>query len=380
MSSSVNADAAASIPEPLPPPPGEAGAIPDPLPPPPGSTPVSVGTSDCPEKNIDHPKNDAATCWWLSANFALFHKKRRMINNFLDTKSNLANVYADVSKFYLGDNSFKEQVIDSRTNTTINDTFNKAGGLQISTGTYQDATEYILKFSSELNIPQYTFNVKDSSLPFLLYDIELHRLGKGFPLTITDSDGKKQTRNMLYRIPAGSDTFILYLNRNTGLGSTLEEAKMKILESVELPVGQSMKLCKFHLDCMVEYKPRHYQLYVKCSKTNEWMFYDALKEGKITNTLSFDELLKNYTDALTNNIILLFYSRDDEDSVLNAERKEDEDALSLIKIVAVEEINEKYKENAERKKFFNEELNKMTVDNIVDKTYEETLKNFRETL
>jgi hypothetical protein len=46
----------------------------------------------------------------------------------------------------------------------------------------------------------------------------------------------------------------------------------------------------------------------------------------------------------------------------------------------VEEINEKHKENAERKKFFNEELNKMTVDNIVDKTYEETLKNFRETL
>ncbi len=182
----------------------------------------------CPETKVFLPKNDSYTCWWLSANFALFHKQRKELDDFLkadkafiervlkesapDKKTSYEKVVKslqDTIRYFQGQGEQSEKaanaIIAMRKSAEMKDVFDTAD-FKVDSTQYQDAGEYIAKIGRFLSIPRYTAKGIDSDC----FDAYLQ--GHFFPEYLI-SDNTLQTQ--IYRIHPKCETFILEVYRHT---------------------------------------------------------------------------------------------------------------------------------------------------------------------
>ena len=259
----------------------------------------------CPE--IDHPPNNAAICWWLSVNYALFHKSRPEIETFIAKGSDIAKIYDTIAKFYRGEDRDKGKVELARSSEVLKKEFNTKD-FKLNGSTFQDATQYINKLFNLIDIPFYT--VTRDKLNFSMYDIDLHKLAVGVtvPTNVEIVSTGKKYRNEIFRIkPTGS--LVLFFPRMSEKVQVTDQIKpletpMKVLKEIVIPVEFEEMPFLYELDAMVAVVTGHYYSVVRCDD-GKWKEHGG-KGGIIaTHTYAnFDEL-NDYTTHAT----LLFYTR-----------------------------------------------------------------------
>jgi hypothetical protein len=264
-----------------------------------------MSTPACPE--IYHPLNNEAICWWLSVNYALFHKSRPEIETFLDKGSDVAKIYDTIAKFYRGKGGDKGEVELARSSEVLKKEFNTKD-FKLNGSTFQDATQYINKLFNLIDIPFYT--VTRDKLNFSMYDIDLHKLAVGVtvPTNVEIVSTGKKYRTEKFRIkPTGS--LVLFFPRMSEKVQVTDQIKpletpMKVLKEIVIPVeGEEMPVL-YELDAMVAVVTGHYYSVVRCDD-GKWKEHGGKGGINATHTYaSFDEL-NDYKTRAT----LLFYTR-----------------------------------------------------------------------
>jgi hypothetical protein len=259
----------------------------------------------CPE--IDHPPNNAAICWWLSVNYALFHQSRPEIQTFLVKGSDVAKIYDTIAKFYKGEGGSKPEVEAARSNELLKEKFNTSD-FTLEGSEYQDASQYINKLFNLINIPFHT--VTQTPQNFSLYDIDLHRLVVGVKeqTNVVIESTREKYRIETFRVnPTGSLVLFFPRMREAAEGGRNQmnplEIPVKVLKEIVVPVeGEAMPV-RYELDAIVAMRPGHYYSVVKCG--DKWQEHGGRGgiDGKHTYE-SFDEL-EEYSTRAT----LLFYTR-----------------------------------------------------------------------
>lgn len=283
--------------------------VPPPLGSVPPSPPLSLASSPvsgasppaCPKLTIDHPKNDAATCWWLAANFAIFHKDRPEMNTFISGSNEIAQQYSTISSYYKGEGGDKQTIIDARLNSTLVAHFSTAGFVLNKSG-YEDVTEYTMKLNESLKIPtpdEGRFIQNPTS--FNLYDIYLHKSS--------------------FTIPETSKTLLLSFPRAKQGSTEPLDIPMKVLETIQVPV--STLITPYTLDGIVAAQTGHYYSVVKCEGSDQWVEHGLKNISTATDardidgtfvyenfsTMIGDKVNGTYTRDIEKQATLLFYTR-----------------------------------------------------------------------
>ena len=260
----------------------------------------------CPE--IIHPPNDAAICWWLSVNYALFHIYRPEFKTFLSLSKapEVAKIYDTIAKFYRGDGGNKAEVETARSSKVLKEVFNTED-FKLDGSTFQDATQYINKLFNLIDIPFHT--VTRDKLNFSMYDINLHKLSVGVMVktnTIIVSTGNTYRSESFHIKPTGS--LVIFFPRMSEKAQITDQTKpletpMKVLKEIVVPVeGEAMPV-RYELDAMVAVVTGHYYSVVRCND-GKWKEHGGKGGINTTHTYaSFDEL-NDYTTRAT----LLFYT------------------------------------------------------------------------
>jgi len=279
----------------------------------------------CSEKTIVFPKNNAATCWWLTMNFALFHTKRKELDTYFGLK-NAKSFDTNFKKLYDYYSGTSKDISDNITDFTENlrkadgmaTKFNKEGFV-IDSSEKQDVTQYSKTLLETFNIRSH--NIQISSMPSL-YDIYMNTGFTG----IEREPGKNGTSVKEY-VQFNRDTNTLVIECNRGSeGESQNTTSLDILQTIAIPLGNTTDpihevpnktgkleviLGKFELDAIIV-RPgwAHFEAYAKCSATSEWVFNGAISEGSSTvNYASFDDMMKAKESEIKQGAVLLFYTR-----------------------------------------------------------------------
>jgi hypothetical protein len=341
--------------------------LPDPLPEPP--------RADCTELTINLPPNDANTCWWLSVNFALFHKRRPELDSYFladdntseepDRKSKdklniqLKKNFFIIYKHYTGQEEVRlDTLLELRKAPGMVEAFNvididpvtkeRKIVFDVDGSNFQSTGDYISQFFKYIQFPGRcdTLDVKDDGK---VYDIFLHELYYGRDTRTEDT--VKETGKKYYtqfsQINSTANTVILDFRRRIAVATPIDSTPIEILNQIIIPTIDSKfqteseketrrrdtvdktKLLDFSdllrfpiknkeilktnaifvtftLDAIIEATGSHFNTYVKCSGSENWVFYHAIAGGRPTDIITFDEMIKK---GVATRAEQLFYSR-----------------------------------------------------------------------
>jgi hypothetical protein len=314
----------------------------------------------CHLSNLMLPKNDANTCWWLSANLALFHKVRPGLDDILtgaqtesntDEKTkvfyrNLSSNFLQLYNYYSGSSNSTLKAPDSMTRlielrlgTDMKTVFD-SGTFSVAGSNTQSSDEYIATLSKYIGFDNGLVSINKGSetgaFETSAYDLYLHASHFGMPRANSDT-------NIPFYSQLRSDvnTIILTFGRNDTKGKTsipilpLHEitiptfnlAKLRsqsnyeaeyIVDNSNLNIGnphmqqfpyklsnivEFTDTTSFYLDAMVVYETEHYVSYVKCEGSPVWYYYKAIQEGTLGGRLKSRDfiptrLLAVFTDSI----------------------------------------------------------------------------------
>ncbi len=298
-----------------------------------------MATVACTEKEIDLPKNEANTCWWLSSNLVLFHKKRPELEALFSSyeeyqkKTNplfhftleLWSRFEAVYKFYTKQQELnQEQLINIRIEKDM-EIFN-TDQFKINGSSFQDAQEYLQKLFQHIPIHTlYTVLAAEPNNQKLhLWDVTMVEESVGI-------QGKVEKQVDRFQCNRDTNTVIINVNRSNDKSKTnpLKEV-CSVLERIDIPLIDSEKnlienpitdstnpllqndkliQTTFQLDSILCVTDGHYFAYVKCSDSDEWLHYGAMTEGKLTKSFTnFSEMMKSESE-LPKQATLLMYSK-----------------------------------------------------------------------
>ena len=291
------------------------------------SSSVAAPKPTCSELQVEHPPNDAATCWWLSVNFALFHRLRPEIKEFIDKSDDISKVYKQISEHYTGVTNNITNIAALRSDVALKK-FNTKD-FTIDKSSYQDASQYISKLLGnkeligsieEPLIQIETYQITDENNEPLLYDIKLHMLAKGIEVPLFDKSTNKKPKGFsvkTYKLTTNNTSFILYFPRSPRekkADGTPDETKpitnkLKVLKELYMPVDNN--IIKYELDAFVGAQPGHYYSAAKCSTSEQWQEHGNNKSGiNATKTYTNFKSMIEENIKLEEEAILLFYTRE----------------------------------------------------------------------
>jgi hypothetical protein len=309
------------------------------------------------------PPNDANTCWWLSANLALFHKDRPEMTDYStwvkdksftgSTKSDIFNRelserFVQISKYYNGSSTTlsMSNLIGHRLGPSMEAVFNTAD-FKVNKSSLQSSDEYITTLSQYIGLDRGLISINPGgatgALDTYAYDIQLHANHFGIP----HIGNAENSSNLTYsQIASDVSTLILTCGRIDTEGKTsipippLKELIVPTFtlsnlvgpnhqEYIELnpsmdksknpnlihypfkgPIGQYTEPAKFYLDAMVVYEPGHYVTYVKCETSDVWYYYKAIDEGPLGKSFpTFDAMMAADGEKIQRNFTHLVYSK-----------------------------------------------------------------------
>ena len=300
--------------------------------------------SKCHEKNIKLPDNKGALCWWLSVNFALFHKERQELEDFFNPnytynklitkdketlfksiKDNLNRIY----QYYNG--TIEEKEIEFITkdlaSKAMQDIFNN-DMFKIGSGEYQDATEYLQTLFLYIDQIPLVSLTKDSNI-LTLYEINLFRKFYGYQESDTTNLRGPATRRPARRYNKNTQTLLFSYNRRSHTDKSETNPVgdyIFIKETITVPLFKTEETNRdlqnrndfdpdlpdvpikafFKLDAAVIGIPGHFTAVVKCSDT--WVDYNAMGgTEKRPVYKSFEEMVK--AKNLNTTAVILFYTR-----------------------------------------------------------------------
>jgi len=312
------------------------------------------------------PVNDANTCWWLSANLALFHKERPELNAYFAKVAataptagaqfphSLGTMFANIYGYYIrGDKDTRTDVeqmrylLDARSNVDMK-IFNTKEFDVAGTGS-QSSDEYLSRLSEYLDFNRGLININHGNETGILetdgYDILLHV--NHFGASRKDVNSGCNLPKLYMQVGSTVDTLLLTCAR----GSETEKTNISIspLEIITIPTLRSnftpadmsnfsanytklssninfietpykgsnirdyTETTPFYLDAMVVYEPGHYVSYVKCEE--RWYYYKAIKQGTLTDSNAGNATFSNFEHMMSEhpqikeNFTHLFYSK-----------------------------------------------------------------------
>ena len=278
----------------------------------------------CSELQVVHPRNDAATCWWLSVNFALFHKDRPEITEFINKNDDISKVYKQISEYYTGKGGTKETILELRKSKELQ-IFNTTD-FTIDKNSFQDAAQYISKLlgnkelagAKEKTLIQIEiYHISDEHNEPLLYDIRLHMLAKGIEVPLFNRS-KNSTPSSYsiqdYKLSESNTSFILYFPRSPRekkADGTSDETKpiankLKVLKELYMPIDNN--IIKYELDAFVGAQSGHYYSAAKCGTTEQWQEHGNNGINATKTYDNFQNMMKENT-KLEQEATLLFYTR-----------------------------------------------------------------------
>lgn len=310
----------------------------------------------CHLESLMLPKNESNTCWWLSANLALFHKPREEIVQYhsnIDsstatvrfagsTMSNtsdlfnreLSSNFIGLYEYYTGasSNVTLSNITEWRLGSNMADIFNTVD-FQVDRNRLQSSDEYITKLSGFLGFDKGLIPINPgastSALDTFAYDIQLHanHFGKpveGLPnfysqlssqvetLILTVGRGTNDSKTSIPIVPLSNITIPTFeisalLADSNDLDQFMQSharsnAPDVNLNMIEMPyklsnIAEYTRISEFYLDAMIVYEPGHYVSYVKCQTNDTWYYYKAMKEGTLTDVTAGNISYSNF-DAL----------------------------------------------------------------------------------
>jgi len=325
----------------------------------PNLAPPAPGAT-CHLETLTLPQNEANTCWWLSANLALFHTNRPEMYNYQVsltengsrggikkpfTGSNkpdifrreLSDTFIQLSDYYKGAGAPipMSNLIDLRLEPNMEAVFD-TDQFKVAGAGVQSSDEYITTLSQYLGFDRGLISINPGratgALDTYAYDIQLHANHFGIP-HIEETENKY---NISYsQIASDVSTLILTCGRIATEGKTsipitpLKEITVptfnfrglsgpdvgKYLHSLTNPpdvsknanliqypykesnIAQYTETGTFFLDAMVVYEPGHYVAYAKCNKSDVWYYYKAIQEGALGDINSGNKSFPNF-DAM----------------------------------------------------------------------------------
>jgi hypothetical protein len=248
---------------------------------------------ECPELQLKLPLNSENLCWWNAVNFALFHKERQGLTSSLDAlpESEQKILINDLYNFYTGKR--KEDIDISR--RTI---FGQQGSVDFTSDMPQSAEDYLSLLSNILNISNSYIRIPkvDKGLDSYAYLYDIFLSDPLSKLAVTE----------------GQDTVILGFERGNTQGAAQNPFPVKVLQFITLPFLKHSFV--FTLDAFTIRKSYgHYEAYVKCENSSKWIHNpisgSSTKPEKGQDVKIFDSPDFLEDESVTNNIVMLFYSR-----------------------------------------------------------------------
>lgn len=211
---------------------------------------------------------------------------------------------------------------------------------KISSSLFQDADEYFVKLTDM--IPNFKNILFESKLHkkdeaninlsenknyeitntymintlYNLYDIQIWRKLEDGENNNVEFKGEEVIQKIKTSITDYTNTLLLkfnpykYTDGEPVKDSTIDFIPQKTIQIPLVNINDNMSIKDeiFYLDAILCYRLNtHYWAYVKCSETDEWIKYNAMSEGKIEKSLSYEELLNE--EDVKKNTIMLFYTR-----------------------------------------------------------------------
>ena len=305
--------------------------------------------TECHLSNLDLPLNEANTCWWLSANLALFHKKRPELDTYFGTaassasasapsnfntfQSNLKPDFQKIYNYYSGSPSPSPSPSPSSSNwtasnvlefrTSSNMTLFNTSNFQVNSNTLQDPAEYLNQLYSYINL-DFNNQAITNTTNLNLYDMHLHRLFYG----ITEESNGAVEWKVFYE---GTSSLILTFRH-----PLTEKSTINILKEISIPVftgntkdiltgptPENMGIFRqsltsnfttntYYLDAMIVYEPDHWVSYVKCDTNDSWYYYKAIQAGTMKDKWDSFESMMASNAILSSNVRIMFYSKKDK--------------------------------------------------------------------
>jgi hypothetical protein len=282
-----------------------------------------MSNTGCLERTIPLLKNEELLCWFDAGLFALFHKRRPELDNFL--KEENFKEFPEVLKYLLDFyNHFSAKeilpnlrttLIEFRNNTQVNTYFivksslGELEGFSIKTNTGDDPGEFYKGlFNRNLLqtvniISQKTEENKQSSF-FQMYanqwrilDIKLGILFEQPELSIASnskliSEDKPITQ-------CTNDTYTIIINKQ---GETEYTINTDFLETITIPIintntnEREREIQIFYLDSVIVHTGGyHYVVFVRCSNSNEWLYYNDQSITELS-TLGSKDVLSSFQE------------------------------------------------------------------------------------
>jgi hypothetical protein len=222
----------------------------------------------------------------------------------------------------------------------------------VSSTTIQDAEEYIYKLIDlfdgfNTNIEHIVLKVKDQTKQiketytyqniiqikglYNVYDIKLWTMTEsGSKNTINDYvlNGKVTPVEEITKqyITTQASTVILKFNPIV-IDGRIEKENIQIQKEIEIPLRNvrdgiealEIESKKFILDSILCYTGGHYYSYMKCDGSENWIYYGAMRQGKLQESFSFEELLER--EDILKYTLMLFYTK--EEDIVKGEKKEE---------------------------------------------------------
>lgn len=305
----------------------------------------------CHEISIELPDNTTSVCWWLSVNFALFHKKREELDDFFknddyDEKlidSNIRKTFHRHIKpsmkiiydYYSTSNTTQDKIqtfiLDEMKSDHMKTVFN-VPSFDVASKKFQDASEYLGKLCVFIdNIPKIMIEKDNNKLS--LYDIFVFKKYYGIVDADTSELKHNKPRKDIFRYNDSTKTLIFEFNRrdpdNTEFSPVTDELNVK--ETIIIPLYKTDKSNReigklhdaknfssddtidpvkgeFKLDAVVIATPGHFTSVVKCSDSETWVHYKALSGTQKRDTYdNFSSMVE--ATKLKTGVTMLFYTR-----------------------------------------------------------------------
>lgn len=325
---------------------------------------TEAGANTCGISSRLLPKNESNTCWWLSANLALFHKHRPELDAYVAVTesppqsngspsqfgSNLKQGFKTIYEYYSSGTLLEG--IDEQSNVNLLVTARTADGMSnafttsnfdVAGSNAQSSDDYITKLSGYIGLDHGLLPINSGAATGILetdgYDINIHAQHFGIPLD--------DSSNIKHEFQVGSEvqTLILTFGRKGTDGKT--DIPIQPLETIKIPTingsnltpdektaltsnvtsninfaatpykGSNLRMyteiATFYLDAMIVYEPDHYVSYVKCDTS--WYYYKAINKGTLSNSTAGNKTFSNFDHMMTEharikeNFTHLFYSK-----------------------------------------------------------------------
>lgn len=292
----------------------------------------------CTEGKILLPPNDAATCWWVSSNLALFHKERLELEKFFMNQGNLAPldevvpegvraILLKAYKHYLNETTADpNEIVEDRKNPVMASYFNTPGQFDVAGGNFQDPSEYLSKFAMQI-IPHIIITPDPKNkYTTTFWDMEAVQAFAGIQNANTGLVEKTQ-------ISRNAKTLAVWVKRST---QTAKDPNQTIQDPIPLPERISLPLSNysesvqestidlsqesvrgdFKLDSILCGYFGHYWAIVNCTGTEEWYWFTGNTQSQLTEKYpSFDALVETYKTKdggrqdVSKTAVVLFYTR-----------------------------------------------------------------------